>query len=260
MLIALQSTDGRLQLPRKLLALKDQLKIGNYSELYDDERKINISLLLALFGADGLKELNSEVSRMSPADLEAFLVELAQEGESLDVSGFFPLETEHGKAKAVAEYEQLSEEDKIDATKHVQFFWSFFFTQFHNALSVMVHGEKLTSLVPRAIAGNEDAFCKAIQIDRSLLSYHPYFVQRRMQATEKGETEFLRNIAYRESNPTFRGKIRFPALYMVFALLETVNWLDDLKHGEILDICDQANLDRYQSRIEDALLSTVEIR
>lgn len=174
----------------------------------------------------------------------------------MDISAFFPPVTEESKAKAMAELEALSDEEKKTALKHAQYFWCYFFAHFHDTLSVLVHGERLTSLVPKAIAGDKGAFCKAIQIDRSLLSYHPYFVQRRMQATENGETEFLCDIAYRERNPTFRGKIRYPALYIVFALLETVNWLNDLKHEEILDICDQAGLDRYQSRIEDVVYLT----
>jgi hypothetical protein len=155
MLTAFQSPGGRLQLPRKFLDFKDHFKINNYSELYDDERQINVSLLLALFGDEGLKELNSEVSGMAPEDLESFLVEVAEDGESFDISGFFPANTEEEKAKAIAEFEQLSAEEKSDATKRVQFFWSFFFAQFHNTLSVMVHGEKLTSLVPKVLTRDE---------------------------------------------------------------------------------------------------------
>ena len=55
---------------------------------------------------------------------------------------------------------------------------------------------------------------------------------------------------YRIGNPTTRGKIRFPALYMVFTILDGFGWLDDMTASEILDICDEAKLDRYQSRIE----------
>jgi hypothetical protein len=37
---------------------------------------------------------------------------------------------------------------------------------------------------------------------------------------------------------------------MLFALLEGTNWLDSLKHREILDVCDQLELDRYAQKIE----------
>ena len=248
---AFRSPKGGLQFPRKYLDLRDRFKINNYSELYDDEGKIGNALLLALFGDEGFKELISDISKIPPEAHEALLIEVAKEAENLDISGFFLPDTEEEKAKVIAAYEQLSEEDKTAVTKQGQYFWLFFFTHFHNTLSVLVHGQKLTSLVPKAIAGDPDAFCKAIQIDRSLLSYHPYFVSRRLLAAEEGEHDFLRAIAYRERNPVMRGRIRFSALYMLFALLETLGWLDDLKHEEILDICDQARLDRYQNRIED---------
>ena len=115
----------------------------------------------------------------------------------------------------------------------------------------MTHGAKLTALVPQAMAGNEDAFLKAIQIDRYLLTHHPFFVQRKQEAQDRGEQEFLRKLAYRESNSNLAGKIRYPALFMLFGILESIQWLDDLSHVEILDICDEIGLDRYQNRIED---------
>ena len=115
----------------------------------------------------------------------------------------------------------------------------------------MTHGAKLTALVPQAMAGNEDAFLKAIQIDRYLLTHHPFFVQRKQEAQDRGEQEFLRKLAYRESNSNLAGKIRYPALFMLFGILESIQWLDELSHDEILDICDEVGLDRYQNRIED---------
>ena len=115
----------------------------------------------------------------------------------------------------------------------------------------MVHGTKMTSLVPRAISGDDDAFLKAVQIDRMLLLHHPYFRDRKARAQNDGETEFLSKLSYRESNPPLRGKIRYPGLYMVFGNLESIGWLDDLRHDEILDLCEGAGLDLYQNRIEE---------
>lgn len=125
------------------------------------------------------------------------------------------------------------------------------FLSVHNFLSVMVNGEKMTSLVPKAIAGDEDAFRKAVKIDRSLLSYHPYFVDRFQSAQANGEAEFLRRLSHNNSTPGLIGKISYPGLYVVFAMLESLGWLDEISHSEILDICDKAGLDRWQNRIED---------
>jgi len=115
----------------------------------------------------------------------------------------------------------------------------------------MVHGSKMTSLVPKAIAGDEDSFFKAVQIDRMLLIHHPYFRERKALAQDNAEAGFLSRLSYRESSSPLKGKIQYPGLYMLFGILDAYQWLDDLKHDEILDICDAAGLDRYQNRIED---------
>jgi hypothetical protein len=115
----------------------------------------------------------------------------------------------------------------------------------------MVHGQKLTTLVPLAMQGDQEAFCKAVQIDRNLLTGHSYFKEIHSRLIRGGDSGFLKRLNYRLSNATTRGKIRFPVLYMMFATLDSFQCLDELTAGEILDICDEAGLDRFQNRIED---------
>jgi len=130
-------------------------------------------------------------------------------------------------------------------------FIAFFYSFFYNMLSLMVHGQKLTTLVPLALQGNKEAFCKAVQIDRNLLTGHTYFKDTYARLQTGEDKEFLDALLYRVGNPTTRGKLRFPALYMVFTILDSFDWLDDFTAPEILDICDEARLDRFQNRIDD---------
>lgn len=117
----------------------------------------------------------------------------------------------------------------------------------------MITGELMTSLVPKAIKGDQDAFCKAVKIDRNLIVSHPYFKQRYQEAQAKGERDFLRRISTNQVSPNLIGKIRYPGLYIVFAMLDALKWLNDLTASQILDICDAAQLDRWQNRIEDTV-------
>ena len=72
------------------------------------------------------------------------------------------------------------------------------------------------------------------------------------KATERGESEFLQKIAYRTLNPTVRGRIRHPSLWLLFAILESLNSLDGVfTHSDLLDLCDEAGIERYENRIED---------
>ena len=125
----------------------------------------------------------------------------------------------------------------------------------------MVHGEPLTSLVMKAIQGDDESFCKSIQIDRQIYTHHPYSNIRISRAREHGESAFLEQVSYRLKTPTAKGRIRYPGVWTVLAMLDTLGWLDGtLTAAEILDICDAAGLELYENRIEDAGYMSKRIR
>jgi len=247
---------GWLRWPDRLVDLRKKLNIENYVILYEDERRIGNAFLLFLYGEEGLKEWNESLKELPLEDQQEYVNEYTLELISLDDSEIEALlpdipQTEAEQAKVDADFLALPEQERLEHSKRLAFFLLFFFSSLHNYFSVMTSGEKMTSLVPRAMRGDDDAFLKAIQIDRQLLKAHPYFIERYATAFQKGEVEFLNNVSYRLTNPHLRGKILYPGIYVVFAILEVMGWLDDLTHEEILDICDAAGLDRWQNRIED---------
>lgn len=224
---------------------------GGYVLMYDDERKISRAFLLATLGEDGYKEFNSEFVNSTPQEQQEWLESLTEDHEIVEAYSSIEIpETPEEWQAAKDSIAKLSEEERKQAETKSAYFWCFTFSTFFNTLSLMVHGSKLTSLVPQAIAGDDVAFLKALQIDRMLLLHHSYFRDRKFRAQDEGDIELLTKINYREFN-ILRSKIRYPALYMLFGILDTYRWLNDLKHSEILDICDQAQLDRFQNRIED---------
>ena len=115
----------------------------------------------------------------------------------------------------------------------------------------MVHGRKLSTLVPLALQGDQKAFCKAVQIDRNLLTGHPYFQDTYARLQTGENPNFLNAVLTHIKRSPIQGRIEYPALYSLFATLDTFGWLDDFTASEILDMCDDARLDRYQNRIED---------
>lgn len=248
--IELKLDGGRVQLDSRYAQIRANM--GSYVLLYDDEQKAGVALMLAMLGDDGFKKLNEEAAQWSEAEQHEFLEQIASDEAADEFQGSFDLpQTDEEWDHAEEKFRALPEEEQKVATKTGAFFWGGFFSQFFNTLSLMTHGAKLTTLVPRAIAGDTEAFLKAVQVDRLLLQHHPFFVRRKLQAQDYGDRDFLAALAYRESNPNLKGKIRYPALYMLFGILELVGWLDDLQHSEILDLCDEIGLDRFQNRIED---------
>lgn len=225
---------------------------GQYVLVYDDEQKIARAFLYAALGEDGVKKLNTDFEKMSPQEQQKWIESISDDHEIVRAfSSTKFLETPEDIQAAKNLIANLPEEKRKLAEKEAAFFWIFLFSTFFNTLSLMVHGSKLTTLVPLAIAGDDQAFLKAIQIDRMLLLHYPYFRDRKFRAQDEGDTDFLAKIHYRESNTLFRSKIRYPALYMLFGILDAYTWLDELKHREILDICEEAGLDRFQNGIED---------
>lgn len=225
---------------------------GSYVTLYDNELKFGAALFLALMGKDAFDEFKVEIEACPLEEQQTFIDELTKQDEWDDVAELFCIpESPKEWAEARKQIELLPTEERQELEKRSGYFWTYFFGSFFNTLSLMVHGEKLTSLVPQAISGNDDAFLKATQIDRMLLLHHPYFRERKLRAQNEGDKKFLFRLANRESTPVLNGKIQFPGLYMLFGILESFQWLDGLSAPEILNICEQACLDSYQNRIDD---------
>ncbi len=142
-------------------------------------------------------------------------------------------------------------EEQRRAEKDAQIFACQFFFILHNSVSVMAYGETLTSLVQRALDGGADAdiaMCKAVRVDNSLRQ-HPQFMARYLLASGKSESDFLRK--YNNTSPPLTNKIRYPGLYFLLALLDGHGLLDRLTNPQLLDLCDHARLDKWESRIED---------
>lgn len=247
----LQSGNGRAFFSAEIANIRKNL--GDYVLVYDDERKIGRALFLAIMGEDGFKEFTSKIENSAPTEQQEFIDEMVSpDNEFIEALSSFEIPQTSNEWKAARDTAaQLPEDEKEDLKKRGVTFMCFLFSSFFNTLALMVHGTRMTTLVPQAIAGDDEAFLKAIQIDRMLLTHHPYFRDRKYRAQDEGDVDFLNKIIYRETNPPLRGKVQYPALYMLFGILDSFQILLDLKHSEILDICDEAELDRYQNRIED---------
>lgn len=235
-----------------------------YVTLFDDERKIHLTLWCALLGESGFKELNAQVAAMSQEEQQSWVNELVAEFDQDEawswMEPLFP-DTPEKEEAARRAFETLSEEERAEASRRTGFFWAFFFASFHNYLSVMLHGRKLTTLVAQAKGNDEHAFCLAIHIEPRLLHHHPYFRERHSEARERPEPAFLKRIGYALAKPHLTGRIRYPGLYMTFAMLDAAGWLKDgFTHEELLDICDEAGLDRDQDRIDDVNTLTKRLR
>lgn len=238
--------------PRELIEARKRLRVEQHVRLYENEGWITNALLIGAIGADGLKSLSAEATHLSEADQANLLNEVLTEIEEGAVDKAIDEALNRDPKQAAREFDSLSVDEKKEAVFRAYFAIAFLMAAFHNYLAIMVHGRKMTDLVPAAIAGDEKALLMAVQVDKNLLDDHPHFREVRLKTVEVGDTKFLRKLAEWHGKPSLRGRIQYPGLWMLFAVLDGMNCLDGVfSHQELLALCDQAGLDRYQNRIED---------
>ncbi len=251
-------SDGWIKMPKEFEFIRENCGLGDlYVLAYEEESRILSCLIKSSFPGEDiekLKQFNDEVIATAKKEELHSLELYLNDSIGDDLADLFKAifeSTEEEREAAEKRLLALPEEERILAFVTVQLLFAFIYAYFYNHIALMVHGQKLTTLVPLALQGDKKAFCKAIQIDRNILTGHPYFrdTYARLQTGE--DPNFLDDVTSYIKRPPIRGRIRFPALYMLFAILDGFKRLDDFTASEILDICDDAKLDRFQNRIED---------
>jgi len=248
-----EKRDGWVKFPPMLEQARNNSGLGDvYVQTYDDERRIHGCAFRWAFPRntnEEIKELDEEL-RQTPVDSILEWIDECAEDIDDELDALFNA-TDSEREEALKQFEAMSEEDRVAEMHRLQNLLAFIYAYFYSVMSLMVHGQKLTVLVPLAIQGDKEAFAKAVQVDRNLLKGHPYFRETFDRLQTGDDPDFLRSVLGHMGRPPLQGKIRFPTLYMVFAIIDSFGCLDDFTSQEILDICDKAGLDRFQNRIED---------
>lgn len=201
----------------------------------------------------GYAELIAQkLSEADPVRLAEFseivLNQIIEEYENVD----FDLDQEQTRDYWENIHPTLSPEERLEAETQAQYYGCIFFSMVHNALSIAANRESLSSLLLRVTKGGEDsddAMTKIIRVDNTFRQ-HPLFIARYLKACEEADAKFIAK--FNNLNPPVSGKIRYPGLYFLFSLLDDMALLDSLTYPQILDICDHAQLERWENRIEDA--------
>jgi hypothetical protein len=246
----IESEDGFFRFPAQVTRAIANLKIQAYPRLYENEAAIGLIFVQGFLSDAETKELIEDLDGSTARRRGEFLVSLEANFEEQFAAVEIP-KTAAEEKRALQQFEALSEEERAEATKFAQHFWMSFLASFHQMLSVMVHGEKLTALVARAKDGDDNALAKAVQIDKRILTAVPRVRERFERASAEGERDFLEALSYRIQCPPYRGKIRHKALWFAFAYLDMCGLLETLKHRELLDVLDEVGLGGYPNRIED---------
>lgn len=248
------SRGGELVWPDHFITIKNNLKLDNYVDLYDDERKIRGSMKLSLFSTEGLEQLRLEQEAKSEderqADLDNLISEVLRDGEAFiqemkNVAADYPSLTE-------SEIQKSNSESTPEDVARIQYMLLSTLALLHNVFSIMVFGVRLTTLVNKATSGDDEAFLQAIKIDHTLISQHPHFRERFDRATKNQETNFLNRIHEKQLSPSLRGRIKHGALYTMFYFLDELKVLDEFSNSELHELYLSCNLTDLETPIYES--------
>ena len=245
----IESEQGWLRFPPYLTSVISNLRIESYPLLYASEAAMAAMLLRGFMSLEEIQTFGAEMEAASQGERGEVVLQLARDLDEAVERIKIP-KTPEQEAQARKLFEAMSPEDQQEAIRVGQHFFCFFFASFYQNLSVMVHGEKLTSLVAQAKAGNDNAFVKAIQIDKRILTADPLFSARFNRAQMESDSNFCDAMAYRLKTAPYKGKISNNSLWLSFYIFESAQLLDLLSYREIMEICDEAGVGGYENRIQ----------
>jgi len=245
----LRESHGYISFPDQLCLFLSKNETSGWSSLYENPDTIRALCLASLIGKDGVMEL-AEKLRDSSVDAQIQVREMLK-AEVL--SGEFDSQFEVDQTtidKARQEFENLDPSDQADAIQHVCIVLYSVITQFHHYLALMSFGTSQCDLVRMAKAGDDSAFFKAVQVDKTVLFGIPYFRQRLTKAQLSGESDFMDKLAKAVQGKPLGSKIRYKTLMMVFAVLDDEGFLD-MPLDQLMNICEDIGVYGREYGVED---------
>lgn len=246
----LEDSGGRLAFRPEFADAISNLRIESYPLLYENEPSAGDRMAKAMLGADGAREFDTALSTATPEERGAALQELGVDIDAFGVAFDFDA-TDEQRAQSAAAFTALTPHQQTESVQLMRHMFAGVLVTFHQQLSIMVHGEKLTALVARAKAGDDDAFLKAIQIDKRILTKVPHFEARFMRAQLQDERQFRTAVARKLEAPPYVGKITHKKLWLAFAFLESVGLLESCDGNDLLDMLQEVGVIDDERPIDD---------
>lgn len=238
--------------------LRDEDGVHGWAQLYADPQNEFKAIWLGVLPPDRFNAMNAAVAAMSPEQQTAWLGRFFKEGH-----------------EAIASVMESDLEGLLDAwpdlvesplgPQWIQARLHFVFATLFNVLAAMQTGKSMYQLVAEAMAGDDNSFVKAIQIDKTVLEHIPYFAERNRRAADEGDIAFLRRINEHRNKPLTITRIGYVRLWLAFDTLDRMNILDQFEqdmqgfaelcqsiraYGPHADV-EAVDLEDFKSRLKD---------
>lgn len=221
-------------LPLKISKFVNELGIQNYSSMYVDKNNLTTLFIDGLELSPEFKNTFYKINQIPEENAPSFMDEYLYNLSELDFDEVFTDEQEESE-------EGLSEE-QLRALKSL-IKWCLLWM--HDLTSLMVHGERIFTLVQKAISGNRSAMFKVLQIDPSSFQHIPEFQAIHGKAVVSRDKRFLNSMNHHLNNRVGKSKLSHRMIYVVIFLLDTLQMLNNMTNNDILELCDSSGLSDY---------------
>lgn len=247
----IRSGHGLLNFPSAFQELLSKEGLPSWAKFYEDPLKLKALTLKALLGNQQTKELIEQFKDKSEDEKIAFREELKTELiESGALAATFDNVTTASLDEARESWNTMTGEEQTEGQVHLFLVLYSMITQIHYYLALMTFGCSICDLVAKAKKGDDDAFFKAVQIDKTILTDIPYFRKRLLIAHTGCEPQFFANLSNAIKGPLLGKKLSYPMLMLVFAVLDDEGFLD-LPLDQLMDICEEVGVYGREFGIED---------
>jgi hypothetical protein len=247
----LRDSGGRIVFRDEFTDLVERLKITAYTKLYEmHDGAQGATLMVAVLGEEGAKEWERELRALTPEGRGAQFMELGPMMESLTDSIDLDATAEAKSAASLA-FEALAESERHAVVHFWQQFMMAAIAMLFQHLSLMVHGQKLTTLVAKAKTGDDAAFLKAVQVDKRILTELEYFRSRYARADLRGDRAFITSVARKLEAPPYIGKTQHKKLWVALYLLDACRLLHAYSARELLDMLQETGIVDDDEPIDD---------
>lgn len=235
---------GDLPVHADINALISRLKIEDYPILYRDERLIWANFLFGELGRDNFQAFCAEAETLSleaRSDLLLSMVSDAEEEVAGVVDSLF-IKDKRVLVRLRRDFRRLSPSQQKGAVESARRCAGALLAGFYQSMSLMTHGEKLTSLVAKAIDGDIEAAAKAIQVDKRIYLEIPEIKRMWFRIMSSPGTPEARRFLAAHGVAPFGGGLEYRAAYLIVALLDQLQLLDAISNVRLLELMDRAGI------------------
>ena len=249
----IEANQGFFNFPEKFFDLLTRNGLPPWSSYYEQPKKLRGLITGSFLSANELALFEADIKNSSPENIQAFRLEIQK--NILEPSP----DTHLNEILDSLSLEQASAMwAGTDATEQTQAEISLYFifytmlTQIHYYFSLITYGKNICDLIEEAKAGDDDSFCKAVRIDRTVLFGVPYFQKRLIRAQLGKDPVFLRKLSNAIKAKPLGSKYSYKMLLFVFAILDDENLLYELSIEQLMSICEELGVYGYVFEVEDS--------